>query len=167
MTPSEILKEIKNLFVLSETKTTEDKTENHVEGFNLAQPTEPIPVLPNQSKGGIPTEPPTPQDAKTQAPKQDTQTDDFVTKQEFVTQISELKAMFNQIMDIVNPKVKQDVPKTLSSEKENKEVELAEQEADAIIPSPETSVDKTIKNLYSQKREMNVEDLVFNKLFSN
>ena len=87
---------------------------------------------------------------------------EFATKKEFeemknkvTEELSEVKAMFEQILDRVKPSYGE-VPQELSKE----EVELSEE----IVHSPEAETKEVKKVLHSQGRQMTTRDRVFNKI---
>lgn len=100
----------------------------------------------------------------------------YVKKDEFDEKIAEMKAMYDKLMEKMadeeeeEKEVPEKVEEELSSEEpvqEQKE-ELSTQEpaVEPISHNPEVEVEKKRNIKLSQKRGMNTQDIVFNKLFN-
>jgi len=78
----------------------------------------------------------------------------FATKEELSKAIAEFRALYEQLLEMIEPMEAKDAPEELSSQEEAKE----------IVHSPEANVEKREINLYSQKRASTTMDRVFAKL---
>ena len=72
-------------------------------------------------------------------------------KDKLNSEVADVKAMFEQILNIVQPKEEKDVPAQLSAENE-------------IVHSPEVKTEEKKVILHSQKRRMTTKDRIMNKL---
>lgn len=100
----------------------------------------------------------------------------YVKKDEFDEKIAEMKAMYDKLMEKMadeeeeEKEVPEKVEEELSSEEpvqEQKEQLSAQEPAvEPISHNPEVEVEKKRNIKLSQKRGMNTQDIVFNKLFN-
>jgi hypothetical protein len=104
----------------------------------------------------------------------------YVKKDEFDEKIAEMKAMYDKLMEKMadeeeeGKEVPEEVEEELSSEQPQKEIveeqkeELSAQEpaVEPISHNPEVEVEKKRNIKLAQKRGMNTQDIVFNKLFN-
>lgn len=104
----------------------------------------------------------------------------YVKKDEFDEKIAEMKAMYDKLMEKMadeeeeEKEVPEEVEEELSSEAPQEEVveeqkeELSAQEpaVEPISHNPEVEVEKKRNIKLAQKRGMNTQDIVFNKLFN-
>jgi hypothetical protein len=72
-------------------------------------------------------------------------------KDKLNSEVADVKAMFEQILNIVQPKEEKDVPAKLSAENE-------------IVHSPEVQTEEKKVILHSQRRQMTTKDRIMNKL---
>ena len=100
----------------------------------------------------------------------------YVKKDEFDEKIAEMKAMYDKLMEKMadeeeeEKEVPEEVEEELSSEEpvEEQKEELSAQEpaVEPISHNPEVEVEKKRNIKLAQKRGMNTQDIVFNKLFN-
>ena len=104
----------------------------------------------------------------------------YVKKDEFDEKMAEMKAMYDKLMEKMadeeeeEKEVPEEVEEELSSEEPQEEIveeqkeELSAQEpaVEPISHNPEVEVEKKRNIKLAQKRGMNTQDIVFNKLFN-
>ena len=95
----------------------------------------------------------------------------YVTKDEFDEKMAEMKAMYDKLMEkmATDEEMEKDVPEELNQEpRQGIKEELSAQEpaVEPISHNPEVEVEKKRNIKLAQKRGMNTQDIVFNKLFN-
>jgi len=103
-----------------------------------------------------------------EAPVED-EMNSYVKRAELESAISEVKAMYDSLMEKMNPQ-EDVVPEELSSQveeevKEELSSEVKEEVTEPLVHTPEEVVQSKQVFKYSENRRRNTQDIVFNKIF--
>lgn len=103
-----------------------------------------------------------------EAPVED-EMNSYVKRAELESAISEVKAMYDSLMEKMNPQ-EDVVPQELSSQveeevKEELSSEVKEEVTEPLVHTPEEVVQSKQVFKYSENRRRNTQDIVFNKIF--
>lgn len=103
-----------------------------------------------------------------EAPVED-EMNSYVKRAELESAISEVKAMYDSLMEKMNPQ-EDVVPEELSSQveeevKEELSSEVKEEVTEPLVHTPEEVVQSKQVFKYSENRRRNTKDIVFNKIF--
>jgi hypothetical protein len=143
MKATEIIEKFKSVLLSSETEEAV-KSEKEVELKEEVNVTEEL----------LAEEEEAPQEEAPQEEAPEEEEEKFATKEELSKAIAEFRALYEQLLEMIEPMEAKDAPEELSSQEEAKE----------IVHSPEANVEKREINLYSQKRASTTMDRVFAKL---
>ena len=146
MKATEIIEKFKSVLLSSETEEAV-KSEKEVELKEEVKVTKEL----------LAEEEEAPEAPQEEAPKEEAPEEEeekFATKEELSKAIAEFRALYEQLLEMIEPMEAKDAPEELSSQEEAKE----------IVHSPEANVEKREINLYSQKRASTTMDRVFAKL---